>query len=256
MTSQTNYLDLGTDKIRNLDADAQGGFIAFTDNRKVITNDHSLSIDLEVRFPIIRRLNDDTFLIVDCRARNSANGHIYNFVGQKTKSFVVGDGVEDVVVHHRKIIATYFDEGVFGAKGPNNDGVAVFDFEGNQVFGYNSSAIGEFIVDCYCIGKYENNSVLFYPYSEFKLYKLNLETLQIKAYETPDDLQGTSAISSKGNKIILHWGNADKDNFFFWDKANNKIEIIGTYRAKLKGIENGKFLGFDDKGYTIVDPTE
>ena len=42
MTEQTTHIDVGQSKILNLDADDQGNFIAFTDNKTVVTNDHNL----------------------------------------------------------------------------------------------------------------------------------------------------------------------------------------------------------------------
>ncbi len=256
MTEHTEYLEVGNDKILDLDADGQGDFIAFTDNKTVLTDDHKLTLDIDVRFPIIRKLNNDAFLIVDGRTAGSTNGHIYNFTGQKLKSFLVGDGVEDIVVHHGKIVATYFDEGVLGADGPNNDGVAVFDFQGNQLFGFNSSAVWGHILDCYCVCKHGTNRVLFYAYTELKVYELNLDTLKVDVYDTPDDFPGTTAISSKGDKIILHSTYHDKESFFMWDRSKSEVKTIGSYTSDLKGIKNGKFLAFGDKGYTIVDPTE
>lgn len=56
MIKHTTYIEVGNDKIINLDADDQGNFIAFTDKKAVLTKDHNLRIDLEIRFPIIRRL--------------------------------------------------------------------------------------------------------------------------------------------------------------------------------------------------------
>jgi hypothetical protein len=256
MTEQTEYLDVGTDKILDLDVGAQGGFIAFTESRTVITEDHRLTVEIDIRFPIIRRLNNDVFLIVDTRTDNSPNGHLYDFTGQKVKAFLIGDGVEDVVINHGKIVATYFDEGVVGEDGPNNDGVAVFDFEGNQLFGFNSSTVWGHILDCYCICKHGTNRVLFYAYTELKVYELNLDTLKVEVYETPKDFSGTTAISSKGDKIILHSSYHDKESFFMWDRIKSEVKVIGSYTSKLKGVKNGKFLAFGDKGYTIVDPTE
>jgi hypothetical protein len=256
MTEQTEYLDIGNDKILDLDADGQGGFIAFTDSKAIFTDDHRVTVDIDIRFPIIRRLNDDIFLVVDSRTDNSSNGHIYDFTGQEINSFLIGDGVEDIVIHSGKIVATYFDEGVLGADGPNNDGVAVFDFKGNQLFGFNSTEVWGHILDCYCICKHGTNRVFFYAYTELKVYELNLDSLKVEVYDTPNDFSGTTAISSKGDKIFLHSSYHDKQSFFMWNRTKNEVEVIGSYTAKLKGMKNGKFLAFGDKGYTIVDPTE
>lgn len=256
MTEQTKYIDIGQEKILNLDADEYGNFIAFTDNRTVITNDHNLKIDLVVSFPIIRRLDANNFLIADCRTDKSDNGHIYSFAGQKIKSFFAGDGIEDIVIHHGKIVITYFDEGVFGDDGPNNDGVSVFDFSGKQLFGFNSIAKYGHIVDCYCICKHDNKNVLFYAYTDLKVYELNLDTFKVVAYDTPNDFSGTYSISSKQGKIYFHSSYHDKQSFFLWDRKKNEVTKFGSFSSNLSGIGNGKFITYGDKGYTIVDPTE
>jgi len=122
MTEQITHIDVGQNKILNLDADDQGNFIAFTNNKTVITKDHNLKIEIDLFFPIIRRLDNWTFFIADSRTNKGNNGYIFNFNGQLLKSFLAGDGIEDIVVHRDKIVITYFDEGVLGEDGPNNDG--------------------------------------------------------------------------------------------------------------------------------------
>lgn len=256
MTEQTINIDVGQDKILNLDADDQGNFIAFTDNKVVITNDHNLKIELEIRFPIIRRLDNETFLIADSRTDSNINGYIYNFSGQLVKSFLAGDGIQDIVVHRNKIVITYFDEGVYGGSGPNGDGLAVFDFQGKQEFGVNSSAGDSVIDDCYCICKQGTNRVLFYAYSDLKVFELNLDTFKVESFETPNDFSGASAMSSTADKIIFHSSYDDKRSFFSWDMNKKEVIKFGDYSPGLTGIKNGKFLIYGDKGFTIIDPTK
>lgn len=256
MTEQTIYIETGQEKIVNLDADEYGNFIAFTDNKTVITNDINLKIDIELSFPIIRRLNAGTFFITDGRTDKSDNGHIYSFSGQKLRSFLAGDGIEDIIIHNDKIVITYFDEGVYGDDGPNNDGVSVFDFSGNQLFGFNSNGSYGHIVDCYCICKHDNNKVLFYAYTELKVYELNLDTYKIVVYDTPNEFSGTASISSKQDKIYFHSSYDDKQSFFLWDRKKNVVTKFGSYISNLTGIGNGKFIMYGVNGYTIIDPTE
>jgi hypothetical protein len=254
MTEQTITIEVGQRKILNLDADDRGNFIAFVDDKMVITNDHQLKVNIEIKFPIIRRLNNETFLIADSRTKDNPNGHIYSFNGQLIKSFLAGDGIEDILVHRDKIIITYFDEGVLGADGPNNDGAAVFAFSGEQIFGFNSSKVWGHILDCYCICKHGTNRVLLYTYTDFKVFELNLDTLKVEIFDTPDDFSGASAISSTADKIIFHSSYQDKRSFFSWDRKKNLVEKFGDYTPGLTGIANGKFLTYGDKGYTIVGP--
>ena len=117
MTDRSININVGQDKILDLDADEQGQFIAFTNSKTVITNGTSLTIDKEIRFPIIRRLDLETFLIADSRTDKLPNGHIYDFNGQLIKSFLIGDGIQDIIIHNKRIVATYFDEGVYGEDG-------------------------------------------------------------------------------------------------------------------------------------------
>lgn len=256
MTEQTTHIDVGQSKILNLDADDQGNFIAFTDNKTVIANDHNLKIEIDFRYPIIRRIDNETFFIADSRIEKGNNGYFFNFNGQLLKSFLAGDGIEDIVVLRNKIIISYFDEGVYGSDGPNGDGLAVFDFQGQQEFGVNSSARDMTISDCYCICKHGTNKVLFYAYTDLKVFELNLDTFKIKSFETPSDFSGTSAMSSTADKIIFHSSYHDKRSFFLWDRNRNEVIKFGDYSPGLTGIKNGKFLIYGDSGYTIINPTE
>lgn len=256
MTEHTTHIDIGRRKILNLDADDQGNFIAFTDNKTVLTNDADFEIRIDFRLPFIRRLNQNTFLIAESRTEKKKNGYIFNYSGQLIKSFLAGDGIQDIIIHRNKIVITYFDEGVYGNDGPNQDGLAVFDFEGHQEFGVNSSAGDLIISDCYCVCKHGTNSVLFYAYTDLKVFELNLDTNKIESFETPDVFSGASAISSSTEKIILHSSYWDKKSFFSWDRDKKEVTKFGEYSPGLKGIDNGNFLLYGESGYTIIDLTE
>jgi hypothetical protein len=256
MTEQTISLDIGNDKILNLDTDEKGNFIAFTDSNTVITNFERLALDKAIKFPIIRRLNSELFLLTDSRTDGATNSFIFDFSGNLKSTFLAGDGIEDVIIQDNKIVITYFDEGVLGSDGPNNDGLAVFNFSGQQIFGFNSSKIWGQILDCYCICRHGTNRVLFYAYTDFNLYELNLETLKIEVFDTPNDFEGTNAVSSKADKIYFHSSYHDKQRFFMWDRNGNAVTKFGNRASNLKGIKNGKFFEVIDKGFTIIDPTE
>lgn len=256
MTLDTTEINVGKSKILDLDADEKGNFIAFTDHKTVITNEHNINIEIDVRFPKIRRLNTNKFLIVDSRTKNNNNGFIFDFNGKLIQSFLAGDGIEDVIVHHNKIIISYFDEGVLVSDVPNQDGLSVFNIEGKQEFGANTSVGGLLITDCYCICKHETNSVLFYAYTDFEISELNLDTFTIESYETPVDFAGSSAMSSIENEIIFHSSYHDKTSFFSWNRNKNEVTKFGNYPSRLRGLKNGKFLIFGDSSYTIINSIE
>ena len=256
MKEETTYIDVGNNKILNLDVDEFNSFIAFTDDDEVISDNIKLKINEKFQYLLIRKLNNERFLIADSRSLNDFNGYIYNFNGQLISTFLAGDGIEDIVIQRNKIVVTYFDEGVLGKNGPNNNGVAVFNFQGQVEFGFNESIGSAEIIDCYCICKHGENRVLFYAYTEFKVYELNLDNYQWEAFETPDTFLGASAMTSKENNIIFHSSYDNKTCFFSWNRNTNEVTILGNYSSELTGLKNGKFLAFDDKGFTIVEPME
>ena len=247
-------IDTGLHKIIDLDADEQGNYIALFNNGAIVTKEHRLQINMAFSFPFIRKLNSNKFLIVYGRTDGNNNAYMYDFSGQLIKSFLAGDGIQDIIIHRNKIIATYFDEGVYGIEGPNNDGLAVFNFNGIQEFGVNSSAADLIISDCYCICKHGADQVLFYSYTGLNIFELNLDTFKLECFEAPDNFSGASAISSIEENILLHSSYHDKRSFFLCDKKTNEVIKFGDYSPKLTGIGNGKFLSFGEKGYTIIDP--
>lgn len=255
MDEKVIIIDTETNKVLDLDTDGQEMFIAFCDNGEVITNDKRVKINLQVQYPIIRILDNNRFLLADSRTTDyQRNAFIYDFSGQLLNSFLAGDGIQDILVHNSKIIVTFFDEGVFGEDGPNNNGLTVFNFEGIQEFGFNESTNDLHIYDCYCICKHDYNKVLFYAYDYFDVTELNLDNYKWVKIKTPSDFMGASALTSKKEKIIFHSSYNDKQSFFEWNTQTMIVTKIGTYSSHLKGLENGKFLAIGENGYTIVIP--
>lgn len=253
MNEQVINIDTGTAKILDLDADGQGLFIAFCDNGQVIANNKRVTIDSQIQYPIIRNLDGNKFLLSERRTEdNKPNAFIFDFTGQLLNSFIVGDGIQDVLVHNNKIIVTYIDEGVFGADGPNNSGVSIFNFYGKKEFGFNENVDGLHIYDCYCICKHGTDKVLFYAYDYSGVIELNLDTFEWQRIKTPTEIQGFSALTSKDDKIFFHSSYDDKHSFFEWHPPTMELKTIGTYSSELKGLDKGKFLAFGESGFTII----
>lgn len=103
-------------------------------------------------YPLIRELDEERFLIVETRQLTTDNGHIFTTTGQRLLSFNAGDGVEDVLIQASRIVISYFDEGVLGGTKPASDGLAVFNFTGQQVFGFNASRTSYWTATA-CVGK-------------------------------------------------------------------------------------------------------
>jgi hypothetical protein len=133
MNEQVIYIETSGSKILDLEVEANGSFIAFFDSNEVVTPEKKVFISSQVQFPLIRSIDSDKFLLADSRIEEEKhNAFIYDFNGQLLKSFLAGNGIEDILVHNNKIVVTYFDEGVFGADGPNNDGIQLY-FDNGQL---------------------------------------------------------------------------------------------------------------------------
>lgn len=252
MDFQTTYpLNCGKLQVLSLDADEHGNFIALLSNWEIWTNYWQLPLRQQFRFPIIRKIDDDRFLVVESRHSLQDNGHVFENNGRKLLTFDAGDAVEDVLVQEGKIVVSYFDEGIGSGK-PSSDGLAVFDLSGKQVFGFNSSHQSHFIMDCYCMCPLDNDSILFYPYTDFPLIELRLTDYHIVHQPTPADFCGSHALTtSRGN--VIFYGSYQETCFYWWNRKN-KIKSFGCFPiVGLRGIGNGKFLTFDAHSFTIVD---
>jgi len=64
-------------------------------------------------------------------------------------TFYVGDGIEDFEVVKKGIVITYFDEGIYGSKGPSNEGLVLFDFNGQILSLLCHNNFTEYQVDSY-----------------------------------------------------------------------------------------------------------
>lgn len=254
MTETEFHIDVFQEKICDLDLSDDNFFIAYTDNKEIITSDKKISIEIEIKYPIVRLIDKEKFLLIDSRTdSNKQNAFIYDFNGRLLKTFLAGDGIQDVLIQNNKIVITYFDEGVFGEGGPNNNGLTVFNFDGKQEFGFNESIQGLHIYDCYCICKQDKNKVLFYAYDFFNVVQLNLDNFEWQEFKTPNDFEGASAMTNIDDKIIFHSSYHDKKSFFVWDRQNDEVTKAGEYGSNLKGLQAGKFLTFGEKGFVIID---
>ncbi|GGF07190.1 hypothetical protein [Hymenobacter cavernae] len=253
MALTTYPLNCGKHQIRDLDADANGNFIALLSNNEVWTNTWKLALQQPFRYPFIRQLNEERFLIVEGRQSSGMNnnGHILDQSGRELLTFDAGDAVADVLVQAARIVISYFDEGIGNHK-PSSDGLAVFDTQGQQLYGYNSSASG-FILDCYCMTKQSDEVILAYPYTEFPLLELRLSDFQTIERVTPVDFRGAYALSGSHDNVIFYARHEDQNSFFWWNKQG-KVQRFGRYNwLGLRGIGQGKFLRYDAQSFTIID---
>lgn len=229
-------------------------YIAITDNGNVIFPFENTELSQKFSFPMIRQINQDSFLIANSRiSTNEENCFIYDRKGKLIRKFLAGDAIQDIEVIRDKIVVTYFDEGVYGREGPNSEGLVIFDWNGNIVFQYNTKHGEQIISDCYCICKHGTNRVLLLPYTDFPLIELNLYTEEENRYEVPEILKGSTGLSSMEDEIFFHSPYHDKRGIYQWRIGDKTTEKIGEYSEGLRGLKNGRFLSKGQKGFTILD---
>jgi hypothetical protein len=212
-----------------------------------------------IKFPIIRWVGNDHILVADTRIDSitSSNAWIYKSDGILQTTFCAGDAINDAVANKNAIVFTYFDEGVFGNIPPSNDGVAVFTLDGQLLFGYQSffgeSAVD--VADCYCACRGDRDEVLFVPYTDFPLVRLNIATRSQKIEVLPEVLHGTRALVAIGDNLFFYGPYGQRSAIFEY-KSGRDARLVDTHAGPLRGLTQGRFISVGEHEYTIVYATE
>lgn len=164
----------------------------------------------KVNLHFIQPIGND-FLLLGARAHlykdgtTDQNAMITDRYGRTIKKFCLGDGIQDcIVTMDKKIITSYFDEGIFGNYGWDNplgqNGIVIWDELGEKIWENTKYDI----CDCYAINIDDQNNLWFYYYSDFHLVKTNFHKDQV--YDI--NIEGSSAflINKKQNELIFDGG--------------------------------------------------
>lgn len=220
----------------------------------LIVDDVSTPIDAHPRFPMVRRFPDGGALVVDSRTLDGANAWLFEPSGLLSSEFHIGDGVQDLLVSEDCIVATYFDEGIFGAPGPNNDGLAVFGRDGALQWGFHGSVGPPVdISDCYCAAWHDDHTVAFLPYPGFDLVLLDLRSTTHDVFRTPKAVAGAGSVSTHGKTAWFH-GPYHSRALLKWTLGAETMEPAGEYSGPLRGLSRGRFLATGSYGCTVIEP--
>jgi len=220
--------------------------------------DKSYNLPKEMRNPFVRSINEKTALVLGVSKQydenDQRNAWITTSSGEVKANFSVGDAIEDIVITKDFVVVTYFDEAAcYG------EGLVVFDFEGNQLFGYEELLGKESaaIYDCYAVVLVKENQIIFCSYTEFPLVLFDIETKTQQVWETPAVVHGFSAISKLADKIYFHHSYDDRFGIYAWQIGSKNAEKIGEHSNYfVRGLPNGKFLSRNDSGYSIISPQQ
>ncbi|WPZ19671.1 TetR family transcriptional regulator [Geobacillus subterraneus] len=254
--------------IRLMDADWSdrcGWLVVQRSRRRLecVVNGAVLHPHVPVRFPIIRWVDSERFLLADARSDGiSHNVFLVDLHGNVQHSFCGGDGIEDIAVGKEGIWISYFDEGVFG-KGISAEGLVLFRLDGSPIFNYHSHLTDRpMIIDCYAICKGRSSTLWLFPYNDFSLIHLDPCAKAMQRYEVPEPLHGSTALCVRGK--YAYFGNSyhAKEELYSWDIGNGKLEKIGRIHGAARGLgpkETSHFISVDGDStsvHTILNPKE
>ncbi|NJM53811.1 MAG: hypothetical protein HC846_10745 [Blastocatellia bacterium] len=145
------------------------GVTDFSDNKQsLIINGNQIILPEKIRFPIVRFINDEIVLVANSRARTEKNAWIIKSSGEVVTNFSIGDAIENIVITKDFIVAAYFDEAA-----ACGEGIEVFNFSGERLFGYlEIFGIEEVIIsDCYASTLVKRKQNHFLP-----LYRISVSS--------------------------------------------------------------------------------
>ena len=256
MTTTTIELDLFQENITHLSTNELGNFIAITSRNRVIISGTEIPLELGVDILMARIINEEKILIVLDRPASIANALIIDYTGKPYVKFSIGTSINDIKINGKRIIVSYFDEGVLQGDKPDCDALAVFNFNGEQVFGFNSSNLQDQLIDCYCVANWGNGKIVFNGYGNFSLQELDVSSFNLVSYEIPSVCIGAQSVSTKAGNIVFHSTYKDKTSFLVWNLHSGELSQIASDFKNVLSTENGCFYQVYKKSFTIINPLE
>jgi hypothetical protein len=221
-------------KIKAFEVLDANSYSVLTKQRELHTENWMINFKKDFRSPIIRRIDNDSILIADSRSNeNEKNAVVYHSNGEVINSFSIGDAVKDIIVFDRKLVVSYFDEGVMAQKKFSKEGLAIFNMKGIMTWGFNSNSEYE-IWDCYQVVRTDRDKVLFFGYGKFPICELNIDFLTLEEIDIP---VGGSVDSVSCENNYLYWKNSKEVYCFNRDSLELKkvLEFTKKDRRMLLG---------------------
>jgi hypothetical protein len=136
-------------------------------------------------------------------------------------------------------VITYFDEG--SGRPVSEQGVAVFDLDGNLCTGYRSTT-GVAMIDCYAAVAVGSRSVGFWVDPDWGLTIWNTEDGTQRTHVVPGTVQGANAISHAGERWWFFSPYSHPHTLYEWHLGLPKVTEAGVQRGPLHGLPGGRSL--------------
>lgn len=258
MTRETRAIQVGA-PVRDADLLPSGQWVVVAGRPATTVHFQdrlTLPTPAPIAVPLVRGLDADRIILVERRASQSkpSNAWIVRRDGSLEAEFHVGEGIEDVLASRDSIVVTYFDEGVFAAEGPSQQGLAVFRTDGAFDWGYRDqlAVAGVSIDDCYCACWLDPSHVAFSPYSAFPLVTLDIKHRQQEVLSTPDAVHGARAVTFGGDTAFFHAPMGRDRAILAWKRGESQAEFVEDHAGRLRGLSGGRFLGVQEEGLVIL----
>ena len=255
MNSTYSVNNLNGRTLFDADVSSNGNWVAVVGLKDIadtaIYLGNEIRLHRRFRYPIVRIVGHNLFLIVDARAAKSdPNASLVSLDSPwKPKTFHAGDGIKDVIVTTNHIVFTYFDEGVFGDSPISQEGLSVFDHAGTYRFGYlsrlGSAAVD--VADCYAACHVNGDEIAFCPYTAFPLVNWDLRTGAHSTVRLPSELHGLAAMTAHRGEYFFHSSYKSRTAIFHYKAGEHRQ--IGTYDSRLKTLRDGQFLHLDTDAF-------
>jgi hypothetical protein len=189
-------------------------------------------------FHHVQPLPNDELLLVCARSRYrgqddyDANGHVFSADGRFVRSFLLGDGIQDVqTTRDGRIWTSYFDEGIFGNYGWNDpigaSGLICWDGAGTQRYAYMPSRGLDRMCDCYALNVATDRDTWCYYYTEFPLVHLR-DNRMMAAWECP--IKGADGFTVFDDWALMRGGYRARDTYHLLHmQRNGRIQEQARY---------------------------
>jgi len=172
-------------------------------------------------FHHVQPLPDDELLLVCARSRYRGrddydrNGHVFRADGSLERSFLLGDGIQDMqTTKDGRIWTSYFDEGIFGNYGWNDpvgaSGLICWDRAGAQLYSYTPSSGLDSMCDCYALNVATDRDAWCCYYTEFPLVHLR-DNRVIATWECP--IKGSDGFAVFDDRVLMRGGYRARDTY-------------------------------------------
>lgn len=245
----------------DLDVARDGNTVAATikkgEARYLFWNEMEIKLPKFLDRPCVRFMDEERVLVIDRRTNGKQeNAATFSSDGRIVTKFMAGDGIQDVGCRNGNIFVSYFDEGVFSGIAPSEEGVAIFNAEGELIMGLREKFGPRVdIVDCYCACWGNGESLWFCSYPNFPLVEWNLKKNSINILKLPAALQYPGSMSTENGDFFFFSPHTKRDTIIQW-KPGMEPKEVGVHQGPLRGLPGGQFISVDEKGYMVIRVSE